>query len=894
MKSRLRQFFWRVPVETEVSEELEAHIELQTRRYVREGLSPEEARSRAVARFGDTSAIRHQCTDIRQDMETDMRRSEFRHELRQDTVFALRGFRRAPLFTAVALTTIAIGVGANTAIFSVVNTVLLRPLPYANAHRIVTLNNGYRGNELQKTAVSTPELFDFRETFKSLDAIAGIRPASVTLTGAGEPEPLNAIVTTPNLFDILGERAALGRTFLPTDGAPNEAQVAILSHALWQRRFGGDSGIVGRQIVVNDIPRTVVGVMREGMRFPDAPVGYASARSDLWIANNGEAARTPNQRGNQNLVIVARMAPGATPAALERDRIATVARFKREIPDRYAQAGSDEWTIVTSTLRDEMVGTVRPALLMFTAAVAIVLLIACVNVANLLLARTALRQRELAVRLALGASKARLLRQLLTESTILALLGGVVGVAIAAVAIRALRVHGVVEMPQLDGARMDLTVLAFSFGVSALAGVLIGVVPALQPSATPGLVLGAATRGASGGLARRRLRTTLVVAQVALALVVLNAAGLLGRSFVALQRVEPGFDPRGVMSAYVSLPRRAGGPYDSAQKVNAFYERLTADLASIPGVTSVGGIYPLPVSSDRWSSSFDVEGYPAGSEPPHAEMAAAMPGYFRTMGIPLRGRDFTPDDRQGRPRTVIVDEDLARKYWPNEDAIGKRISRDGSEDSWMTIIGVAGHVRRDGPAKASEPQVYLPYLQSPQGMLYAVVKTSLPPASLAVPMRQVVRSIDANLPVAKQRAVADLLHDSIARQRFSLVLIGLFALAALALASIGLYGVMAYLVAQRMREIGIRVALGGRPGDVRGMIMKESLAIAAVGLVIGLIGSLALSRALTGMLFEIKPTDPVTYVSIAALLLVVASLAAFGPARRATRVDPLTALRDQG
>jgi predicted permease len=893
MKRRLRHLFWRVPVQTEVDEELAAHIELQTQRYIREGIPPEEARARAVARFGDASTVREECTGIREGMEKDLRRSELREEIRQDAVFALRGFRRAPLFTAVALVTIAIGVGANTAIFSVVNTVLLRPLPYPNAERIVTLNNAYRGNELQKTAVSPPELFDFRETFKSLDAIAGVRPAVVTLTGAGDPEPLNALVATPNLFDVLGERAAVGRAFLPTDGRPGQAQVAVISHALWQRRFSADTALIGGQIVINDVPRTVIGVMRDGMRFPDSPVGYASAKTDVWIANSAELLRVPEQRGNQNLVVLGRMAPNATSAMIERDRAATVARFKREFADRYARPGSDEWTVVTSSLRDEMVGTVRPALLMFTAAVAIVLLIACVNVANLLLARTALRQRELAVRLALGASRYRLVRQLLTESTILTLLGGALGVVVATVAIRALRLHGVAELPQLEGTRMDLTVLAFSFGVSLLAGVLIGLVPALQPSAaTPGMVLGAATRSASGGLGRRRLRTALVVAQVAMALIVLNAAGLLARSFVALQRVEPGFDATGVLSSYVSLPRRAGGPYDSVHKVNAFYERLAGNLAALPGVSSVGGVYPLPVSNDRWSSSFDVEGYPADREPPHAEMAAAMPGYFRTMGIPLRGRDFTADDRPGRPRTVIVDEDLARKYWPGEEAIGKRISRDGSEDSWMTIVGVVGHVQRDGPAKASEPQVYLPYLQSPQGMLYAVVKTSLPPATLAAPMRQAVRSLDANLPVAKQRAVAELLHDSIARQRFSLALIAIFAVAALALASIGLYGIMAYLVAQRTREIGIRVALGGQPGDVRRMVMRESLGIAALGLVIGTVGSLMLSGGLSGFLFEIEPTDPATYASIAALLVIVAALAAFGPARRATRVDPLVALRD--
>ena len=894
MRSRLRSFFWRVPVTTEVNEELEAHLELQTARYIREGMTPEAARARAIERFGNSSSVRDECTDIRQDMETDMRRSELLEELKQDAMFALRGFRRAPLFTAVALLTIAIGVGANTAIFSVVNTVLLRPLPYPNAERIVTVNSAYRGNELEKTAVSGPELFDYRKTFKSLDAIASIRPADVTLTGSGgEPEPLNAVVATPNLFDVLGERPVIGRGFLSTDGRPNEPQVVLLTHALWQRRFGSDSGIIGRQILLNAVPRTVVGIMRPGMRFPDSPVGYAGTRADLWIANSGETTNTPEQRGNENLVVVARLAPGASMAAVERDRIATVAQFKRELPDRYARPGAKEWTIVVTTLRDEMVGTVRPALLMFTAAVAIVLLIACVNVANLLLARTALRQRELAVRQALGASRTRLLRQLLTESTILSLMGGALGAGLAAIAVRGLRTYGVVEMPQLDGTRLDLTAFAFTFGVSALAGLLIGLVPALQPSAeNPGMLLGAAARGSSAGLGRRKLRTALVVAQVAMALVVLNTAGLLGRSFIALQQVKPGFQPEGVMTTYVNLPRRLGGAYDSSHKVNAFYERLASELASLPGVTSVGGIYPLPVSNDRWSGSIDVEGYPAEKQPPHAEIATAMPGYFKTMGIPLRGRDFTSDDRVGRPLTAIVDEEFARRYWPGQDAIGKRISRDASTGRWITVIGVVGHVQRDGPATASEGQLYLPYLLFPQGMLYAVVRSSVPPATLAVPMRQAVRSIDANLPVSKQRPLADLQHESIARERFNVVLTALFAFAALALASVGLYGVMSYLVAQRTREIGIRVALGGKPSDVRGMVLKESLGVAVVGLVIGTAGSLALSRSLSRFLFEITPTDPLTYGSIAVLLLVVATAAAFGPARRATRVDPLTALRE--
>jgi predicted permease len=885
-----------VPVETEVDEELEAHIELQTRRYIREGLTPDQAKAKAMNRFGDRGIVRDECKDIRQEMETDMRRSELREELKQDAVFALRGFRRAPLFTLVALVTIAIGVGANTAIFSVVNTVLLRPLPYPNADRIVSIFNSYGRELFDRTAVSGGELFDYREIMTSVDAIAAIRPGPPsTLTAEGsDPETLIAYVVTPNFFDVLGVKPALGRSFLPTDGRPNDALVVILSNALWQRRYGGDPDIIGKTLVLNSFPRTIVGVMGEGMRFPDSPVNHARAKADLWVANTLETTRTPNQRGNQNLVILARMREGASQAELDRDLRAVTARFKRDDSTRYAGAGARNWHTVASSLRDEMVGTVRPALLLLTGAVALVLLIACVNVANLLLARTTLRQRELAVRLALGADRMRLLRQLITESTILALAGGLLGTGVAWLAIRGLRTYAVVEMPQLEGTRLDLVVLAFSFLISAVAGILIGLVPAFQQaSTTPGSVLGEATRGASAGTARRKLRSALVVAQVAMALVILNTAGLLGRSFVAMQRVEPGFVPEGVMTSYINLPRRLGGRYDSIQKVGAFYEQLARNLGALPGVTSVGGIYPLPVSNDGWSGSFDVEGYPANApEAPHAEYAAAMPGYFQTMGMKLRGRDFGPDDIRGRPLTAIVDEELAKKYWPNQDAIGKRVSQDADDGQWMTIVGVVNHVHRDGPTKAGEPQLYLPYLQHPQGMLYATVKTSVDPYTLAGPIRQAVQSLDRDLPISKQRSLADLQRDAIARQRFNLVLTALFAIAALALASIGLYGVMAYLVAQRTREIGIRVALGGKPSDVRGLIMKESLAIAGVGMVIGVLGSLALSRALTGMLFEIKPTDPVTYGSIAALLMVVALLAAFGPARRATRVDPLIALRE--
>jgi putative ABC transport system permease protein len=519
-----------------------------------------------------------------------------------------------------------------------------------------------------------------------------------------------------------------------------------------------------------------------------------------------------------------------------------------------------------------------------------------VNVANLLLARTALRQRELAVRLALGAGRSRLLRQLITESIALALAGGAFGVALAWGGVRALRTFGTVDLPSLDGTRIDVRVLTFSLAISVLAGVIVGLIPAIQQGgANLRDALGEGSRGASGGLSRRRLRSALVVAQVAMALVILNAAGLLARSFRSLQRVDTGIRPAGVMTSSVSLPRRK---YDTRYKMLAFATGLQDHVSRTPGVTSASAVYPLPMSDDGWSGSFDVEDLPPDSkEGPHAQYAAAMPGYFRTMGIPLRGRDFTVDDirdsTRESPDVAIVDEDLARKYWPHEEAIGKRISRDRDTGKWMTIIGVVGHVWRDGATKPSEPQLYLAFLQHPQPDLYVVAKAQGDPVTLAAPLRAAVRSLDRDLPVTKQLTMADLEYASLARQRFNLVMIAIFATSALLLAAIGLYGVMAYLVAQRTREIGIRVALGGRPNDVRRLVVRESLWISGLGVVVGTAGTIAVSRGLSELLYGgVSPTDPATYAVIAGMLLVVAIGAAFGPARRATRVDPLVALRE--
>jgi putative ABC transport system permease protein len=889
---RSRALFWRVPVETEVDEEIAGHIALQVHRYMARGMSEADARATALARFGDAERVRAECTTIRHHMEAEVRRTEYLSELRQDLLFALRTLRKNPIFTAVAVLTIAIGVGANTAIFSVIDAVLLTAPPYRHADRTVVLFNSYSQDGLGKAAVSAPEMFEFRETFRSLDAIAALRPAPATIVGEGaEPEQLNAYVVTPNLFDLIGMTSALGRTFRPDEGAPGGEMVAILSDGLWRRRFGADPGIVGRSIMINGIARLVVGVMPAGIRFPDEAIGYAKAPADIWLANSYAASNIPQNRGNQNLVVLGRMRPGATRASLDQDLIATANRFKSELPDRYASAAAKNWHVVALTLRDEMVGAVRPVLLLLGGAVGLVLLIACVNVANLLVARGALRQREVAVRLALGATRARLLRQLLTESLVLALGGGAIGVVLAWLGVRTLTLLQPGNIPRLEETTVNGPVLAFSLAISILTGLLVGLFPALQQSrADVAATLTEGARGASDGRSRRRMRALLVVAEVAMALVLLNGAGLLARSFAALQTVRPGFEPSGTMTMYTSLPRSR---YDD-EKVAAFYERLQTDIAATPGVTHVGGIFPLPMSGDGWSASFDIDGWPKDAvEEPHAEMAATMPGYFRAMGIPmLEGRDFTADDRAGRPWVAIVDESLARKYWPNESAIGKRVSSDVADGTFETVIGVVRHVRSKGPAETSEPQMYLPYLQHPQGMLYSVVRTSASPATLANPMRDAVRLLDRDLPVSKVRAMDDLVRQTLARQRFNMLMLALLALVALGLASIGLYGVMSYLVAQRTREIGIRVALGGQPRDVRWLVVRESLWISVAGLVIGTGVTLMLSGVLGKLLFGIRATDPVTYVSIATLLFVVSWVAAYGPARRATRVAPLIALRD--
>jgi putative ABC transport system permease protein len=888
---RLRRRFWPVPIEREIADELAAHLELQTRRYMQTGMSEADARREARQRFGDYDRVRDECRAIRTEMEDERMQHERLQDLRIDLKLAFRRLRRGPLFTIAAVITIAIAVGANTAIFSVLQAVLFRGLPYRHADRAVMIWNNTASSRFAHTADAAPEYFDLKDQLRAHDAVAALHPQpSALVAEGGEPERLTAYVVTPNIFDLLGTSPAIGRGFGGDDGSAGAARVILISHGLWMRRFGGDTAIVGRTVSVAGLPRTIIGVMPPEVRFPDAPVAFLREPADLWIPSTLESSRG-DSRGNQILGIIARRGPNVSDAAAQAELDAVSARWRNAYPDRYASESARGWRLEAIPVRDEMVGSVRSGLVIAAVAAGLVLLIACVNVTNLLLARGAARQREVAIHLALGAGRLRMVRQLLVESAMLGLAGGAAGLFLAWAGIHAvLQIDS--RLPRFGEVRLDLGALVFSLGLAVSTGLLGGVVPALQQSSRelrPSLSDSARATDSRG---THRMRVSLVVAQIAMALVVLVGAGLLVRTFHALRLVKPGFVPADVTTVQLTLPR---SKYDSAAKVLRFYERLVAETAALPGVSEVSAGYPVPMSTDGWSGSFEVEGEPSGPDAaePHAEYGVAMPGYFHALRIPLiAGRDFTAADTRDAPSVAIVDEELARAHWPDQSAVGKRMNPNRDRTRWTTVVGVVGHVRKSGPQSDGEPQIYLPHAQSPQGTLSVIVRANTPMRTLGPSLRDAVRSLDPELPISRMETLEAIVARATAKERFNATLLGVFGLAALLLAAVGLYGVMAFLVAQRTREIGIRMALGGAPTAIRSMVLREGMVISATGLVIGTAVSLGASRAIGGLLFGVAATDPLTYLGIGGLLLAVSAIASYGPARRATRVDPLVALRE--
>lgn len=796
---------------------------------------------------------------------------------------ALRSLLSDPAFTVVAVLTIALGIAANTAIFSVVNGVLLRPLPYTNADRIVqviaTAPNDPEGGH------AAPDFLAFQRRAQSLQRLAGYREDALRIAPPGEdPVLVSGALVTADYFDVLGMQPRLGRAFTRSDEGTQEP-LAVISERTWREMLGSDPSIVGRLLRINGVPHTVLGVMPE--RF-DYPLG---ARA--WLLSPKPVPLPPvdikgdllEERDVRYFQAIGKLADGASVEQAQSELAAIAADLERQYPQSNTGYG-----VRIEPLHDRIVGNVRLALIVLLAAVGVVLLIACANVASLLLARASRRQRELGIRAALGASRARIVKQLLGESLLLAAIGGGLGLLLGIWAVDLLMAAIPSGVPRVDEVSIDARVALMAVGISLVSALLFGLVPSLRASRADAVTAlrDAGDRTAAGGRRRARTRSALVVAEVALTLVLLVSAGLLANSFLRLQRVDPGFDTDVVLVA-LPLPQ---SKYTGGQAQAAFYERLLEGLKTRGEIESAAVAFPNPLEGHNAHGAFHIEGrVTAPGQAPRANIAAISPDYLRTMGIRLiTGRHFTEQDRSG-PTPVIINATLARRYFPGEDPIGKRLRFDPSQDAWFTVVGIAADSRNNGLDTDPQPVLYLPYHVFPLPFMSLVVRSAGGPAAVASAVRAEVRKLDPEMPVNPGRPLREIVAESVAEPRFRTLLLATFAITALMLAAIGVYGLISYSVAQRTREIGIRVALGARPGQVMGSIVREGMTLATIGVAIGLAGALAATRVVEAFLFGIEATDPLTFAAVAALLLAVAFVASYVPSRRALRVDPLMALR---
>ncbi|MBV9924269.1 MAG: ABC transporter permease [Acidobacteria bacterium] len=819
--------------------------------------------------------------------------------LLQDLRFGVRMLWKRPGFTAVVVLTLALGIGANTAIFSVVNGVLLRPLPYRTADRLVFLSEW--SQQVPNMSVSYPNFLDWQAQTTSFEALAAFRSNGFVLTGAGEPERLTAREVSQQFFPALGVAPALGRDFLPEEDKTGGAKTVILSHGLWQRRFGGDPGVLGRGLMLNNESYTVVGILPQTFEW-QAPV-------DIFVPLGLRADRMQARGNHPGIYVVGLLKGGVTIEQARADMQAVTERLARE----YRENSGNGFTI--DTLQGSATQTIRSSLLLLMAAVGFVLLIACANVANLLLARSASRAREIAIRTTLGAGRLRIARQLLTESLLLAIAGGALGLLFATWGVGALSsaVSNSVPAVVMQNVRLDARVLVFTLGAALLTGLLFGLVPALQVSkSNVNETLKEGGRSGAEGGSRRRVRSALVVAEVALSLLLLVGAGLLVKSFLNLRQADLGFDPDRVLTMRVALP---DARYTENAQIENFYRSLLQRVEALPGVESAGVTIGLPMNGGI-ESGVTVEGQEVqdAKDVTIAVNLAVSPGYFKAMKIPLvEGRYFTDGDREGTPRVAVIDEMMAERFFPNESPLGKRIRLGGPPQPgqpappWMEIVGVVRHVRHYGPNETARVELYRPYFQLPipadsplaqgqpvnfpRGVSLAVRSAGADPDSLTNPVREAVRSIDADQPVSFVQTMDTVVTTSVSSQRFATWLLGLFAAAALLLAALGIYGVMAYSVAQRTHEIGVRMALGAARGSVLRMVVWQAMRLTLVGIGVGLGGAFAVTRLMSSLLFGVTATDPVTYGSVALLLAAVALLSCLLPARRATKVDPMVALR---
>jgi putative ABC transport system permease protein len=853
-------------VEARLDEEIRFHLQMHADREIRRGVPPHVAERDAVVAFGGREPWREAVRDEYRDRALE--------SVWQDVRYALRTLRKSPGFTTVALLTFALGIGANTAVFSVVSGILLRPLPFANPERLVSI--------WPTNTISNGELEFLQQHTKSLAAVAAFSPGwGVALTGSGEPVQLDAARVSTNFFQTLGARPALGRTFVAGESGASQWDVALLSHALWTTHFGADSSVVGRIVNMDGTPTRVIGVMPAGFEVFHPGV-------DAWLPLQIDPT-SPFYIG-QTALAIGRLANGATPATVRAEIATLVPRMR--VAFNYAPDYGRNGTVIP--LHDKLVGDVRQSLLVLLGAVAFVLLIAGANVGNLVLVQAMARRRELAVRRALGASRGQIAQQLLVQSVILALAGGLLGTAIGVLGLRALKTVLPGTLPLLAGVSVDWRVLLVSAAVTLGIGVLFGIAPALFASGVdPEGALRISVSGATNraGAATRR---ALVVAEIALAMVLVVGAGLMTESLWRLARVDLGFDARNVLSFLI---QPSSGQVRSPEQTRVYFDEMTRRVAALPGVEGVGAVQHLPLSGFNWSATLDIESQPIPATATHPSITwrSVVGDYFAAMRIPLRrGRLFTATDMRDAPPVVVINEAMAKHYWPGRDPVGERIrAGNGSRRDWATIVGVVGNVRFMGPETEPTDEIYRPNAQQGLVFMHFVVRTSGDPLAFAPSVRAAIRSLDGTVPIAQVRSLGDLFSASTATPRTIALLLLAFAGVGMVLGAVGIYGVISYAVTLRTRELGIRVALGAIEGRIVAMVVGEGLRLAMIGIAIGAVAAVFAARSLRTLVFGVATTDVSTYASVAAVLIAVALAAAYVPARRASRVDPLEALRGE-
>ncbi|MEA2564067.1 MAG: hypothetical protein QOH06_5571 [Acidobacteriota bacterium] len=813
--------------------------------------------------------------------------------LLQDLRYAVRLLLRTPGFTLLAALTLALGIGANAAIFSVINAVLLAPLPYAAPDRLAIVYSQFPSMGFNRFWASAPEFLDLRQNSRSFEELGAYTTGAANITGGDEPVRVRVARVSAGLFPVLGVKPALGRTFTAKEDLPNTESMVVLSHELWRRAFGAERGVLGKRVQVDGVDRTVLGVM---------PAGFdvGEERVEAWVPLALDPAN-PGNRGGHYLYMVGKLKPGVNVAQARSEIAGLVKRWKTDLPNTHSLS-PDRHPLVIQPLLDDLVGSVRPKMWLLMGAVGLVLLIACANVANLLLARAEARQKEIAVRTALGAQRGRLLRQFLTESIVLSLFGGALGLLLASWGVRAIVATNLESLPRVREIGIDGRVLLFTLGVAILTGVLFGLAPAMHARASVMFSsLKEGSQRSTAGAGRQFLRRALVISEVALAATLVIVGGLLIRSFWLLQQVDPGFDANNVLTFQIALP---DARYPEEPQVVAFYQRLVDRLRVLPGVESAAAAWGLPPKRDLLANDTDFEGVP---KPPNGPIhnvdywQFVTHDYLQTLKIPIvNGRGFLPSDAAGTPGVVLVNETTAKLFWPGKDPLGRRLRAPGPDDAplpWLTVVGVVKDVKQAGLEAKTGTEVYFLQAQMPETLdgatddMYLLLRTAGDPLSLVSQVRREVRALDPGLPLADVRSLERVVFESVAEPRFITSMALLFAFVALALAAVGTYGVLSYSVEQRTQEIGVRMALGAQGSQVLGMVLAQGAGLVVVGLVLGVVLALALQRVLAGMLFGVAATDPTIFAGVVVVLAAVSLIACYLPARRATRISPLVALR---